>query len=97
VIELDLNGHRLSVREQDLRWLGAQAASAAGSSSPASELASRLAAPSCTRRLFFAKAEARALLTVLSATTDPPPGLRELQEVLQEAFSSTTYVHPATS
>jgi hypothetical protein len=88
VIELDLSGHKLSVTESDLEWLRIRAEKAAGSSSPSSELAARLAAITTgQRRLVFVRAEVRGLLNALSPDSDLPPGLVPLSRLLQEMFA----------
>jgi hypothetical protein len=89
VIELDLSGRKLSVAEDDLEWLRVRAEKAAGSSSAASELAGRLESITISqRRLVFVRAEVRALLNALSAASELPPGLLELNQLLQQIFAS---------
>ena len=91
MIELDLSGRMLSVAEDDLEWLRRRADQAAGSSSAASELASRLAAISVgQRRLVFVRAEARTLFNLINTADEPPPGLNALHQLLQQMFPDAT-------
>jgi hypothetical protein len=89
VIELDLGGRTLSVAEDDVEWLRRRADQAAGSSSGATELASRLAAISVNqRRLVFIRAEARTIFNTINAAGQPPQGLIALQQLLQQPESA---------
>jgi hypothetical protein len=89
LIELDLSGRKVSVAQDDLEWLRARAATEAGRSTPASELAGRLAAlPVGQRRLVFSRAEARALGNALDTADGLSPGLVAVRELLQQMFSS---------
>jgi hypothetical protein len=87
MIEFDLSGRKVSVTENDLEWLRLRAAKDSGRSTPASELAGRLAAVrDGQRRLVFSRAEARALVSVLDADSQLPASLMALNELLQHMF-----------
>jgi hypothetical protein len=87
LIELDLSGRKVSVAEADLEWLRLRAAEAAGRSSPANELAGRLAGLRVgQRRLVFSRSEARALGYALNTDNQLPSSLVPLNDLLQHMF-----------
>jgi hypothetical protein len=74
VFNLDISGRRLSLAQEEVLWLRAQADSAAGSSSAARDLASRIASQ-------------RTLAKLLAAAPHSSAGLKELDATLEDLLA----------
>lgn len=90
VFNLDISGRKLSLAQEEVLWLRAQADSAAGSSSAARDLASRIASHRGAARLVLGRAEARALAKLLAAAPHSSAGLKKLDETLEDLLA----IHP---
>jgi hypothetical protein len=90
VFNLDISGRKLSLAQEEVVWLRAQADSAAGSSSAARDLASRIASHRGAARLVLGRAEARTLAKLLAAAPHSSAGLKELDETLEDLLA----IHP---
>lgn len=90
VLNLDISGRKLSLAQEEVSWLRAQADSAAGSSSAARDLASRIDSHRGANRLVLGRAEARTLAKLLAAAPHGSAGLKELDETLEDLLA----IHP---
>ena len=90
MFNLDISGRKLSLSRDEVLWLRAQADSAAGNSSAARDLASRMASHREAAELVLGRAEARTLAKLLAAAPHSSVGLNELDKTLENLLA----IHP---